>query len=144
MARRRGLVAVALLAAALLFPAFVTLPYPRDVLIRIFLFATLAQAWNILAGYCGQISLGHAIFFGTGAYTSGIFVAREIASPWIAMVVGALLAVALSQVVGAPVFRLRGHYFAIATIAVGEIVHILAVNWDFIGAAICLPAIVNG
>ena len=135
MARRRGLVAVALLAAALLFPAFVTLPYPRDVLIRIFLFATLAQAWNILAGYCGQISLGHAIFFGTGAYTSGIFVAREIASPWIAMVVGALLAVALSQVVGAPVFRLRGHYFAIATIAVGEIVHILAVNWDFIGAA---------
>ena len=135
MARRRGLVAVALLAAALLFPAFVTLPYPRDVLIRIFLFATLAQAWNILAGYCGQISLGHAIFFGTGAYTSGIFVAREIASPWIAMVVGALLAVALLQVVGAPVFRLRGHYFAIATIAVGEIVHILAVNWDFIGAA---------
>jgi branched-chain amino acid transport system permease protein len=51
------------------------------------------------------------------------------------MVVGALLAVALSQVIGAPVFRLRGHYFAIATIAVGEIVHILAVNWDFIGAA---------
>ena len=135
MARRGVVVAVALLAAALLFPAFVTLPYPRDVLIRIFLFATLAQAWNILAGYCGQISLGHAIFFGTGAYTSGIFVAREIASPWIAMVVGALLAVALSQVVGAPVFRLRGHYFAIATIAVGEIVHILAVNWDFIGAA---------
>jgi branched-chain amino acid transport system permease protein len=113
----------------------VTLPYPRDVLIRIFLFATLAQAWNILAGYCGQISLGHAIFFGAGAYTSGVFVARDVASPWAAMLVGALLAVVLSQVVGAPVFRLRGHYFAIATIAVGEIVHILAVNWDFIGAA---------
>jgi branched-chain amino acid transport system permease protein len=135
MARGRLALGVALLAAALLFPAFVTLPYPRDVLIRIFLFATLAQAWNILAGYCGQISLGHAIFFGTGAYTSGIFVARDVASPWAAMLVGALLAVVLSQVVGAPVFRLRGHYFAIATIAVGEIVHILAVNWDFIGAA---------
>lgn len=135
MARGRLALGVALLAAALLFPAFVTLPYPRDVLIRIFLFATLAQAWNILAGYCGQISLGHAIFFGTGAYTSGVFVARDVASPWAAMLVGALLAVLLSQVVGAPVFRLRGHYFAIATIAVGEIVHILAVNWDFIGAA---------
>ncbi|HEX5817076.1 MAG TPA: branched-chain amino acid ABC transporter permease [Methylomirabilota bacterium] len=135
MARGRLALGVALLAAALLFPAFVTLPYPRDVLIRIFLFATLAQAWNILAGYCGQISLGHAIFFGTGAYTSGVFVARDVASPWAAMLVGALLAVVLSQVVGAPVFRLRGHYFAIATIAVGEIVHILAVNWDFIGAA---------
>jgi branched-chain amino acid transport system permease protein len=135
MTHGRLALGVALLAAALLFPAFVTLPYPRDVLIRIFLFATLAQAWNILAGYCGQISLGHAIFFGTGAYTSGVFVARDVASPWAAMLVGALFAVVLSQVVGAPVFRLRGHYFAIATIAVGEIVHILAVNWDFIGAA---------
>jgi branched-chain amino acid transport system permease protein len=135
MAHGRLALGVALLAVALLFPAFVTLPYPRDVLIRIFLFATLAQAWNILAGYCGQISLGHAILFGAGAYTSGVFVARDVASPWAAMLVGALLAVVLSQVVGAPVFRLRGHYFAIATIAVGEIVHILAVNWDFIGAA---------
>jgi branched-chain amino acid transport system permease protein len=133
---RAGLaVGIALLMAALLFPALVTLPYPRDVLIRIFLFATLAQAWNILAGYCGQISLGHAIFFGTGAYTSGMFVARDITSPWVAMLAGALIAVALSQIIGAPVFRLRGHYFAIATIAVGEIVHILAINWDLIGAA---------
>jgi branched-chain amino acid transport system permease protein len=135
MPRAGRVLGVALLAAALLFPVVVTLPYPRDVMIRIFLYATLAQAWNILAGYCGQISLGHAIFFGTGAYTAGVFVARDIASPWVAMPVGALLAVALSQLIGAPVFRLRGHYFAIATIAVGEIVHILAVNWDFIGAA---------
>ena len=126
---------IALLGAALLVPVVIALPYPRDVLIRIFLFATLAQAWNILAGYCGQISLGHAIFFGTGAYTSGMFVAKDVASPWVAMVVGAVLAVALSQLIGAPVFRLRGHYFAIATIAVGEIVHILAVNWELIGAA---------
>lgn len=135
MARGGRVVAVMLLGAALLAPAVVTLPYPRDVLIRIFLFATLAQAWNILAGYCGQISLGHAIFFGTGAYTAGMFVARDVASPWLGMLVGALIAVALSQVIGAPVFRLRGHYFAIATIAVGEIVHILAVNWELIGAA---------
>ena len=135
MSRARVGLGIALLAAALLVPVVIALPYPRDVLIRIFLFATLAQAWNILAGYCGQISLGHAIFFGTGAYTSGMFVAKDVASPWVAMVVGAVLAVALSQLIGAPVFRLRGHYFAIATIAVGEIVHILAVNWELIGAA---------
>ena len=135
MSRARLAVAIALLGAALLVPVVVTLPYPRDVLIRIFLFATLAQAWNILAGYCGQISLGHAIFFGTGAYTSGMFVVNDVASPWLAMVAGALLAVAFSQLIGAPVFRLRGHYFAIATIAVGEIVHILAVNLELIGAA---------
>lgn len=135
MSRTGVAVALALLGVALLVPAVIALPYPRDVLIRIFLFATLAQAWNILAGYCGQISLGHAIFFGTGAYTSGLFVVNDLASPWLAMVVGALLAVVLSQLIGAPVFRLRGHYFAIATIAVGEIVHILAVNWELIGAA---------
>jgi branched-chain amino acid transport system permease protein len=135
MSRANVGLGIALLGAALLVPVVIALPYPRDVLIRVFLFATLAQAWNILAGYCGQISLGHAIFFGTGAYTSGMFVANDFASPWVAMVVGAVLAVALSQLIGAPVFRLRGHYFAIATIAVGEIVHILAVNWELIGAA---------
>jgi branched-chain amino acid transport system permease protein len=135
MPRARMVLVLAALALALVVPAVVTLPYPRDVLIRIFLFAALAQAWNILAGYCGQISLGHAIFFGTGAYTSGLFVARDVGSPWLAMLVGAGIAVILSQLIGAPVFRLRGHYFAIATIAVGEIVHILAVNWEFIGAA---------
>jgi branched-chain amino acid transport system permease protein len=135
MSRANVGLGIALLGAALLVPVVIALPYPRDVLIRVFLFATLAQAWNILAGYCGQISLGHAIFFGTGAYTSGMFVANDVASPWVAMVVGAVLAVALSQLIGAPVFRLRGHYFAIATIAVGEIVHILAVNWELIGAA---------
>jgi branched-chain amino acid transport system permease protein len=135
MPRARMVLFLAALTLALVVPAVVTLPYPRDVLIRIFLFAALAQAWNILAGYCGQISLGHAIFFGTGAYTSGLFVARDVGSPWLAMLVGAGIAVILSQLIGAPVFRLRGHYFAIATIAVGEIVHILAVNWEFIGAA---------
>jgi branched-chain amino acid transport system permease protein len=100
MPRARLVLGLAALGVALAIPAVVALPYPRDVLIRIFLFATLAQAWNILAGYCGQISLGHAIFFGTGAYTSGMFVAKNVASPWLAMVVGALIAVALSQVIG--------------------------------------------
>jgi branched-chain amino acid transport system permease protein len=128
-------VRIALLAAVLLFPVAVTLPFPRDVMIRIFLFAMLATAWNILAGYCGQISLGHAVFFGTGAYTSSMLVTRLDLTPWVGMIAGALVAILLSQVIGYPVFRLRGHYFAIATIAVGEIVHVLVVNWDWVGAA---------
>ena len=66
------LAAWVLLGAALAFPLVFTLPYPRDVMIRIFLYAMLATAWNLLAGYCGQISLGHAVFFGTGAYTSTV------------------------------------------------------------------------
>jgi len=127
-----GLVALALLLA---FPLVFTLPYPRDVMIRIFLYAMLATAWNVLAGYCGQISLGHAVFFGTGAYTSTVLVKTLGLTPWAGMLAGAGLAVALSQVIGYPVFRLRGHYFAIATIAVGEIVQTLMINWDWVGGA---------
>jgi branched-chain amino acid transport system permease protein len=124
-----------LLLAALAFPIVYQLPYPRDVAIKILLYSTLAQAWNILAGYCGQISLGHAVFFGSGAYTSSILQTTFGWNPWIGLLAGAAVAVALSLVIGYPCFRLRGHYFAIATIAIGEIVQTLAINWDFIGGA---------
>lgn len=125
----------ALIVAVLGFPWAFHLPYHRDLAIKVFLNAMLAQAWNILAGYCGQISLGHAVFFGTGAYTSTALQMRWGVSPWIGLVAGVLVAVALSQAIGYPCFRLRGHYFAIATIAIGEIIQTLAINWEFIGGA---------
>jgi len=124
-----------LLLAALAFPVLFRLPYHRDVVIKLYLYAMLAQAWNILAGYCGQVSLGHAVFFGTGAYASSVLQTAWGGNPWVGLAVGVVIAVALSQVIGYPCFRLRGHYFAIATIAVGEIVHTLAINWEFIGGA---------
>ncbi|MBI2468737.1 MAG: branched-chain amino acid ABC transporter permease, partial [Candidatus Rokubacteria bacterium] len=122
-------------AALLAFPAVFTLPYPRDVMIKIFLYALLAQAWNLLGGYCGQVSLGNAVFFGIGAYTSSILLVWWGWSPWLGMLAGSALAVLVSQAIGFPCFRLRGHYFAIATIAIGEIVQTIALNWDAIGAA---------
>lgn len=125
----------ALILVALLVPLIFRMPYHRDVAIKILLFAMLAQAWNILAGYCGQISLGHAVFFGAGAYTSSVLQMTVGLNPWIGLLAGAVLAVALSQAIGYPCFRLRGHYFAIATIAIGEIVHTVAINWEFIGGA---------
>ena len=134
-APRAGLLLLLLGLAALAFPLVFQFPYHRDLAIKVLLFAMLAQAWNILAGYCGQISLGHAVFFGAGAYTSTTLQMVWGWNPWLGMVAGAVLAVALSQVIGYPCFRLRGHYFAIATIAVGEIVQTLAINWEFIGGA---------
>jgi branched-chain amino acid transport system permease protein len=104
-------------------------------MIMVFLYGALATAWNIVAGYCGQISLGQAVFFGVGAYTSSLLFRDLGLTPWAGMLAGAVLAVAVSQLVGYPVFRLRGHYFAIATIAVGEIVQALVVNWDALGGA---------
>ena len=118
-----------------MFPAVFTLPFPRHVMIMIFLYGALAAAWNIIAGYCGQISLGQAVFFGIGAYTSSVLFKETGLTPWAGMLAGVVLAVVMSQVMGYPVFKLRGHYFAIATIAVGEIVQALVVNWDWIGGA---------
>ena len=64
----------ALLAGVVLFPLAFTLPFPRHIMIMIFLYGALATAWNIIAGYCGQISLGQAVFFGIGAYLSLIHI----------------------------------------------------------------------
>jgi branched-chain amino acid transport system permease protein len=124
-----------LLLGALLFPLAFTLPFPRHVMILIFLYGALAAAWNILAGYCGQISLGNAVFFGIGAYTSTLLGREAGLSPWLGLAAGGALAVVASQIIGYPVFRLRGHYFAIATIAIGEIVQTLMINWDWAGGA---------
>ncbi|MGH7321898.1 MAG: branched-chain amino acid ABC transporter permease [Candidatus Rokuibacteriota bacterium] len=134
-ARLRVVACAALGVALLVYPAVFTRPYPRDIMIKIFLYALLAQAWNLLGGYCGQISLGNAVFFGVGAYTSSVLVAGWGLSPWLGMLAGMGLAILISQVIGFPCFRLRGHYFAIATIAIGEIVQTIVINWDALGGA---------
>ncbi len=112
-----GLAAVAVLAA---YPFVFNSPYPQHVMIMIFLYGMMAQSWNIMAGYCGQISLGHAVFFGIGAYSSALLFVDYQISPWLGMLVGMVIAMAAAVVIGLPTFRLRGHYFAIATLVIGE------------------------
>ncbi len=129
---------VLLLIALLIFPQVVSLPFPRRMMILIFLYAMLGQAWNILGGFTGQVSLGHAAFFGVGAYTSTLLLMRLGLTPWIGMVAGGIVAMLLSQIIGYPSFRLKGHYFVIATIVLAEIVHILFVNWRWVGGAVGL------
>jgi branched-chain amino acid transport system permease protein len=104
--------------------AFLPLVAPRDdVLNFVFLLLlsiTLAQSWNILAGYAGQVNLGHAAFFGLGALLARMLWIKG--TPIVlAMVAGAALAAAFALVIGAPAFRLRGAYFAIGTLALAEI-----------------------
>lgn len=127
-----------LLAALVIFPSILTRPFPRHVMILIFLHALLGEAWNILGGYAGQVSLGHAVFFGIGAYTSTVLLINYRISPWLGMLAGVTLAVLVSIIVGYPTFRLAGHYFVIATIALGEIAIILFLNWKFVGGAVGL------
>lgn len=130
--------ATAAVLLVLAWPLIARGPYPQHVMILVLLHALLGTAWNILGGFAGQISLGHAIFFGAGAYTSTLLAQHAAVSPWIGMLAGALVAAALALAIGYPCFRLSGHYFAIATIALGEIAVIAVTNWDFAGGAIGL------
>lgn len=90
--------------------------------------AVLVIALNMLLGFAGQISLGHAAFFGIGAYSSGILSVHFHASPIIGMVIGLFLASALSYAIARPIFRLKGHYLAMATLGLGLILNVVMVQ----------------
>ncbi|MDX1432354.1 MAG: branched-chain amino acid ABC transporter permease [Gammaproteobacteria bacterium] len=132
-AQRAGL--VALIVALILYPHVLDQPYQRHVLVMIFIYGLMAQGWNVLAGYCGQISLGQAVFFGIGAYSAAFLYAEWQITPWLGMLVGVAIAIVVALLIGLPTFRLRGHYFAIATLVIGEIAQTLFINWEFVGGA---------
>ena len=119
----------------LVYPLVVTNRYWMNLMITTFMFVALGQAWNWVGGYAGQISFGHAAFFGLGAYTSTILLTKMGVNPWLGMLAGGLVAIAIAFLIGWPVFRLQGHYFAIATIALGEILRIGFDNWEWVGGA---------
>jgi branched-chain amino acid transport system permease protein len=136
--------AIVLLAAALLvYPLVLSGAFYRDIGVTFLLAAISASAWNIVGGYAGQVSVGHSMFFGLGAYVP-LLVYTHLGWPPIAGIPAAIaLSIGLSLVIGMPTFRLTGHYFSMATIAVAELIRIFTGTWDFVGAAIGLqgPAI---
>lgn len=138
MNSRTNLVVAVLLAAACAAPLVLTNPAQQNFVILVLMIAQLGVAWNILGGYVGQVSLGHAAFFGIGAYTSSVLLIQYGASPWIGMIAGGVVAMVFALLIGWPCFRLKGHYFAIATIAVAEIVQVVFANWDLVGGAVGL------
>src|ERR1035438_9326028 len=116
------------LAAFLTVPRFVESPYALHMLILLFLSVAMGQSWNILGGYAGQHSVGHAAYFGVGAYTTMMLLhARQIA-PWYVVWAGMALVVVVALVIGSICFRLRGPYFVLASIAVAEIIRLSAIN----------------
>ena len=117
------------------FPFLFRGPFPLHVMILTFLFATLGVAWNIMGGYAGMFSFGQAAFFGIGAYTSSFLLTRYGVNPWLGLLAGGALAALTAAAIGYPCSHLRGHYFAIASIAFAEIVRTHFNNWKLIGAA---------
>lgn len=95
-----------------------------------YLMGGLATAWNIIGGFGGQFSLGHGVFFAIGAYvTAQLYMLLEV-SPWISLLIGAAVAAAVSALISWPTFRLRGPFFAIATLAFNEVAFVLVNHFD--------------
>ena len=133
--------ALGVLAVAALLTAPPWLPkYPLEILISILFFAYLGLAWNILGGYAGQFSFGHAAFFGIGAYTSTLLLLRAGVSPWLGMLAGGVLAAGFGLFEGYLSFRygLRGPYFSLVTLAFAEMLRVVSVNAKVVGASIGL------
>jgi branched-chain amino acid transport system permease protein len=134
--RKDLLVFILFMCILAVVPLFLRDAFLCHILIMIMMYATMSIGWNVIGGYAGQVSFGNAAFFGVGAYTTAVLLMNYNVNPWLGMLAGCVLSVGLAVVVGYPCFRLRGHYFAIATIAVGEIMVVIFTNWDYVGAAV--------
>lgn len=123
------LAVVAVVVLALLPLSLDPQGYEIRILCIAMLFAALGQAWNIVGGLANQISLGHAAYFGIGAYTSTILLRMFSLSPWLGGLIGVVLAGLFALLLSVPTVRLKGHYFALATLGAGEAMRVIANSW---------------
>jgi branched-chain amino acid transport system permease protein len=129
------LVALVVLIA---YPLVLSTPFEQRLGALVLLYAIAASAWNIVGGYAGQVSVGHAVFFGCGAYAAMGAYSHFALSPLVGIPVGILVSVGIAAVVGVPTLRLSGHYFSMATIAVAELLRLIVSNTDYLGAGVGL------
>ena len=132
---RQIITGVIVLILVVIFPLVIRATFPIHVMILVFLFGILGTGWNIMGGYAGMFSFGQAAFFGIGAYTSSYLSMTFGINPWLGLVVGGFVAALVAAAIGYPCSSLRGHYFAIASIAFAEIVRVVFNNWKRVGAA---------
>ncbi|MGY1825248.1 MULTISPECIES: branched-chain amino acid ABC transporter permease [unclassified Blastococcus] len=134
----KHLVAVAVLAAVLAVLPLVLPPAQQAVAVRVLIFAILAIGWNIMSGFGGMFSFGHAAYFGIGAYVSVWLLVERGVSPWIGMLAGMVAAALFAALIGflALRYRLKGAYFALSTFAFAEMLRLLAINSDLVNRAV--------
>lgn len=126
----RRAVAAGAIGVLLAIPFLTTNQFLIHLGITVLMWTVLGTAWNLLGGYAGQVSFGHATFFGVGAYTTMILYLKLGLAPWYGMVLGGMVGASVSLPIGLICFRLRGPYFSLATLAVAEIVRLVALNWE--------------
>src|SRR2546428_3138786 len=137
--------ALAAVLVLLALPAVLT-SYAVTVFILIFFYAFLGQAWNVVGGYAGQLSVGHAAFVGVGGYTAAMLSSELHLTPWLGMPVGGALAPGLGADTGYPRFRigLRGFYFVLPADTFAEVWRLPVANIDALGGAIGLDIALTG
>ncbi|UCH07983.1 MAG: branched-chain amino acid ABC transporter permease, partial [Deltaproteobacteria bacterium] len=133
VSERIGFIVFILIVLA--FPWTVKLAYARAVMIKFLLFALFGLGWNLIGGYGGQVDLGQAKNVGFGAYATALMMLHWKIPFWLTVIPGMIFATAESFAVAYPMFRLRGHYFAIATLCVALVWKELFVFWDWTGGA---------
>lgn len=135
-------VSLILLIAMFLLPVIMGTPFWTNLFVLLFVFSALSVAWNIVGGYAGQLSLGHAVFYGIGGYTATLLTQNFGISPWFGMLAGAAVSGAVAILISYPTLRLRGPFFALATIAILEVVRLLVIHeesWTGGSSGISLP-----
>jgi len=135
LSHKQTTIGLAVLILLLVFPLVVTQIFPLQIMILVFMYAMLGVAWNIMGGYAGMFSFGQAAFFGIGAYTSSFLLMTFHVNPWLGLIAGGVVAAIVAAAIGYPCSNLRGHYFAIASIAFAEIVRVHFNNWTLVNAA---------
>ena len=135
--KNRGFVLsfIIIMAAMIIIPMFMTRPFAVNVLILSAIWAIMGLGWNFIGGYTGQVSNGHAMFWAIGAYVGALSLKWFRITPWISMWLGVVICMAVAFLIGKPLFRLRGHYFAIATMALVEMTRVIFLNWNWIGGS---------
>jgi branched-chain amino acid transport system permease protein len=119
---------IGIVAIAYSLPSFLSNQFLVFMLILICLWGLLAEAWNIIGGFAGQLSLGHAAYFGIGAYTSTLLFINYGISPWVGMIAGGFLAMVSSVLVGYPCFKLREVYYSLVTVSFAEILRLVFIS----------------
>jgi branched-chain amino acid transport system permease protein len=127
-----------LLALVIAYPLLFSTPFQQRLGALVLLYAIAASAWNVVGGYAGQVSVGHVVFFGCGAYAAMGAYTHLGWSPLLGIPIGVVVSVVIAAIIGVPTLRLSGHYFSMATIAVAELVRLIITNTPFLGAAVGL------
>ncbi|ANN67518.1 ABC transporter permease subunit [Bordetella bronchialis] len=138
----KAYVSLILLALMFVLPVALATPFWTNLFILLFVFGAMSVAWNIVGGYAGKLSLGHAVFYGIGGYTATLLTQNFGISPWIGMVAGAVLSGLVAVVISYPTLRLRGPFFALASIAILEVFRLLVIHeesWTGGSSGISLP-----